>query len=52
MPKTTGSILDDIINQQFTEMQDLSKDDQVTKEWIDSGNYALNYICSRNFNNG
>lgn len=52
MSKTTGSILDDIINQQFTEMQDLSKDDQITKEWIDSGNYALNYICSRNFNNG
>lgn len=48
----SGSVLDDIINQQFTEMVDLSKEDQVTKEWIDTGNYALNYICSRNFLNG
>ena len=50
MAKTSS--LDDIINSTFTEMQDLSKEDSTVKEWIDSGNYALNYICSRNFKNG
>lgn len=52
MEKSSGSLIDDLINQQFTEMQDLSKEDTSTKEWIDSGNLALNYICSRNFLNG
>lgn len=46
------NLIDDIINQQFTDMQDLSKEDNSVKEWIDSGNYALNYVCSRNFKNG
>ena len=41
--------LDDLINSEFTEMQDLSKEDDSVKEWIDSGNYALNYVCSKNF---
>lgn len=49
--KTTTSI-DDIINAEFTDMQDLSKEDDSVKEWIDSGNYALNYVCSKNFYNG
>lgn len=44
--------IDDLINSEFTDMQDLSKEDDTVKEWIDSGNYALNYICSRNFNHG
>lgn len=50
-PQNNCSI-DDIINSEFTDMQDLSKEDDTVKEWIDSGNYALNYICSRNFRNG
>lgn len=43
-----GSILDDIINSEFTMMKDLSKEEEA-KEFIDSGNYALNYICSKRF---
>lgn len=42
--------LDDIINQEFTQMVDLSKEEEAG-EWLDSGNYALNYICSKNFKN-
>ena len=52
MAKKEHINIDDIINQQFTDMQDLSKEDSSVKEWIDSGNYALNYVCSRNFKNG
>lgn len=44
-----GSVLDDLINKEFTEMKDLSKEDDTIKYWIDSGNYALNYVCSKNF---
>jgi RecA/RadA recombinase len=50
--ESSTSSIDDIINSEFTEMQDLSKEDDSVREWIDSGNYALNYICSRNFLNG
>lgn len=46
------SCIDDIINSEFTDMQDLSKEDDTVREWIDSGNYALNYVCSKNFKNG
>ena len=46
----TSSLVDDLINQQFTEMKDLSKEDNSVKNWIDSGNYALNYVSSKNFN--
>ena len=46
---SSGFSLDDLINSEFTEMQDLSKEDDSVKEWIDSGNYALNYVCSKNF---
>lgn len=49
MAKSSGSILDDIINSEFTEMKDLSKEDTSVSHWIDSGNYALNYVCSKNF---
>lgn len=41
--------IDDIINKEFTEMKDLSKEDTSVKDWVDSGNYALNYVCSKNF---
>ena len=44
----TGNFLDDLINSEFTQMKDLSKEEE-PKEFIDSGNYALNYICSKNF---
>jgi len=46
------SSLDDIINASFTELQDLSKEDASVKEWISTGNLALNYICSRNLKGG
>lgn len=49
MAKNNDSILDDIINQEFTEMKDLSKEDTSVGHWIDSGNYALNYVCSKHF---
>lgn len=49
MAKSSGSVLDDIINSEFTEMKDLSKEDTSVAHWIDSGNYALNYVCSKNF---
>jgi len=44
--------IDDIINSQFTEMKDLSKESNEPVGWLDSGNMALNYICSRNFEHG
>ena len=47
MAKTTGDLLDDIISAEFAEAKDLSKEDSTVKGWIDSGNYALNYICSK-----
>lgn len=49
MAKNSNSILDDIINQEFTEMKDLSKEDTSVEHWVDSGNYALNYVCSKHF---
>lgn len=49
MAKSSGSILDDVINSEFTEMKDLSKEDTSVSHWIDSGNYALNYVCSKHF---
>lgn len=49
MAKNSGNLIDDIINQEFTEMKDLSKEDTSVKDWVDSGNYALNYVCSKNF---
>lgn len=49
--QSSGFSIDDMINAEFTDMQDLSKEDDSVKEWIDSGNYSLNYICSKNFYN-
>lgn len=44
--------IDDIINANFTELQDLSKEDSTVNEWLNSGNLALNYVCSRNLRHG
>lgn len=52
MTKEKSSVLDDLINSEFTMMKDLSKEDLNTKEWLSTGNYALNYIASKNFRNG
>ena len=41
--------LDDIINDEFLGLEDLSKEDDSVDYWIDSQNYALNYICSKRF---
>lgn len=46
------SVLDDLISKEFTQMKDLSKEDLEVKYWVDSGNYALNYVCSKNFKGG
>ena len=51
MAKKEHINIDDIINQQFTDMQDLSKEDSSVKEWIDSGNYALNYYIKLSLSN-
>ena len=52
MAKEKNSALDDLINSEFTMMKDLSKEDLNTKEWLSTGNYALNYIASKNFRQG
>ena len=52
MEKEKNSALDDLINSEFTMMKDLSKEDLNTKEWLSTGNYALNYIASKNFKQG
>lgn len=46
------SVLDELISKEFTQMKDLSKEDLEVKYWIDSGNYALNYVCSKNLRGG
>lgn len=50
--KETNSILDDIIEQEFTDVQDLSKEDDTIPYWVDTGNYALNYAISKKFRGG
>lgn len=49
MAKSTGSVIDDLINDEFTQMIDLSKEDDSVSYWIDSGNWAINYISSKHF---
>ena len=46
------SVFDSIIEQEFTEMQDLSKVDDTVDYWIDSGNWALNYTICKKFRGG
>lgn len=50
--KESSSILDDLISKEFTQMTDLSKEDLEVKYWIDSGNYALNYVMSKHLKGG
>ena len=50
--KSNSNVLDDLINSEFTEMKDLSKEDTDTKEWLSTGNWALNYIASKKFRGG
>jgi hypothetical protein len=42
------STLDDIIDQEFDKLVDISKFDTTVKTWYDVGIYSLNYICSKN----
>lgn len=46
------SVLDDIINKEFSEFVDISKEDNDVKYHLDIGNYALNYACSKNLRKG
>ena len=41
--------IDDLINDEFLGLEDLSKEDDNVEYWCDSGNYALNYVCSKHF---
>ena len=41
--------IDDLINDEFLGLEDLSKESDNVEYWCDSGNYALNYICSKHF---
>lgn len=52
--KTTenASIFDSIIEQEFTEMKDLSKVDDSVEYYVDTGNWALNYLCSKRLKGG
>jgi len=46
------SVFDSIIEQEFTEMQDLSKVDDTVDYYVDTGNWALNYLCSKKLRGG
>jgi RecA/RadA recombinase len=45
-------MLDELIQQQFDEVVDLSKVDGKVKNWYDSGIYSLNYAMSKNLRYG
>ena len=47
MAKSSGNALDDLIADEFAEMRDLSKEDDSVSDFLDTGNYSLNYICSK-----
>ncbi len=49
---TNASVLDDLIESEFSDMEDLSKVDSAVPYWIDSGNWALNYAMSKKFRGG
>ena len=40
------SVFDEMIEQEFTEMQDLSKVDDTVDYYVDTGNWALNIMQS------
>lgn len=46
------SVFDSIIEQEFTEMKDLSKVDDSVEYYVDTGNWALNYLCSKKLRGG
>ena len=46
------NVIDDLINKEFTNMVDLSKEDSDTKDWLTTGNWALNYVASKNLRGG
>ena len=46
------SVFDEMIEQEFTEMQDLSKVDDTVDYYVDTGNWALNYLCSKKLRGG
>ena len=46
--QSSGNALDDLIADEFAEMRDLSKEDDSVSDFLTTGNYALNYICSKN----
>lgn len=48
----TFDILDNMINDQFDDVLDLSKTDTRVKTWYDIGVYALNYAMSKNLKAG
>lgn len=52
MAKEALNALDALINSEFTMMKDLSKEDEATKEWLSTSNWALNYIASKKFRGG
>lgn len=49
---TTFDILDQLIQEQFDEVVDLSKVDGKVKKWYDTGIYSLNYSMSKNLRYG
>lgn len=46
------SFLDSLIEEEFSEMQDLSKIDDKVEYWVDTGSWALNYAISKKFRGG
>jgi RecA/RadA recombinase len=50
--KSSFDDIDKIISKEFNDIVDLSKTDTRVKTWYDWGNYALNYICSKNLLGG
>lgn len=51
-PKKKEIDFDKLIDKEFADMVDLSKVDTKVKNWLDTGIYALNYICSKNLYGG
>lgn len=46
--ESSMSKLDKFIEEQYEGIKTYNKDDSSVKHWYDWGNYALNYICSKN----
>lgn len=50
--ESSGSFFDKLIEEQFAEAKDLSKVDDTVKYWVDTGNWAMNYIICKKFKGG